>query len=82
MGRRVAEAGRCARIREEEVLTRDTVGSPASRQYPATFRAHLYRMSEQTAQEFMRVFKRFGSEKQEILVFKPSVLYALAAPST
>jgi hypothetical protein len=30
----------------------------------------------------MRVFNKFGNQKQDFLVFKPSVLYSLASPST
>ena len=44
--------------------------------------ADEFEMSQQTAQDFMRVFNRFGGEKQDFLVFKPSVLYSLASPST
>ena len=38
-------------------------------------------MSEDAAQRFMAVSVRF-SEKPQFAVFRPSVLYALAAPST
>lgn len=38
-------------------------------------------MSEDAAQRFMAVASRFG-EIPQFAVFKPSVLYALASPST
>lgn len=39
-------------------------------------------MSDQSAANFMNVVRRFGGEIPNGLEFKPSVLYALAAPST
>ena len=40
-----------------------------------------FEMSDQTAQNFMNVCSRFG-QKPNNLVFNPTVLYALSAPST
>jgi hypothetical protein len=39
-------------------------------------------MSEDTAQNFMRVAKRFGDQMPNYSVFEPTVLYELAKPST
>lgn len=41
-----------------------------------------FEMSDQTAQNFMNVCARFGSQIPNYLEFKPTVLYALSAPST
>ena len=43
--------------------------------------ADEFEMSEDAAQRFMAVASRFG-EIPQFAVFKPSVLYALASPST
>jgi len=39
-------------------------------------------MSDQSARQFMWVYDRFGGENQKVFEFRPSVLYALSAPST
>ena len=40
-------------------------------------------MSEDTAQNFLRVYERFGQKpNNSVFNFKPTILYALAAPST
>ena len=40
-------------------------------------------MSEDTAQNFLRVYERFGQKpNNSVFSFKPTILYALAAPST
>ena len=39
-------------------------------------------MSDRTANDFMNVAHRFGGKSAIIADFKPSILYALSAPST
>lgn len=41
-----------------------------------------FEMSERTARDFMRVHERFGGKSAIIADFKPTILYALSAPST
>ena len=41
-----------------------------------------FEMSDQTARRFMDVHATFGDKFNNLLNFKPSVIYALAAPST
>lgn len=41
-----------------------------------------FEMSDQSARQFMWVNERFGGENQKFFEFRPSVLYALSAPST
>ena len=42
-----------------------------------------FEMSEDTAQNFLRVYERFGQKpNNSVFNFKPTILYALAAPST
>lgn len=41
-----------------------------------------FEMSDQSARQFMWVYDRFGDENQKIFEFRPSVIYALSAPST
>jgi len=41
-----------------------------------------FEMSDQSARQFMWVYDRFGGENQKVFEFRPSVLYALSAPST
>ena len=42
-----------------------------------------FEMSEDTAQNFLRVYERFGEKpNNSVFTFKPTVLYALSAPST
>lgn len=41
-----------------------------------------FEMTARTAQSFMDVYDRFGGKNEIISFFKPTILYALAAPST
>lgn len=41
-----------------------------------------FEMSKETAQNFLSVFERFGGKNVIITNLKPTILYALAAPST
>ena len=41
-----------------------------------------FEMSERTARDFMQAHERFGGKSAIIADFKPTILYALAAPST
>lgn len=41
-----------------------------------------FEMSERTARDFMQVHERFGGKSAIIADFKPTILYALSAPST
>ena len=44
--------------------------------------ADEFEMSDRTANDFMNVAHRFGGKSAIIADFKPSILYALSAPST